>query len=86
MSDVRITPRTKTIYHTNKITGNWWTTQKVMKGFEVNGGFLPESYHATLKSAEKEKACRIAMNEKFPFVPPRSEREIKKAKRLGLRA
>jgi len=37
-----------------------------------------------MRSAKKEKELRKSMNKKFPFIMPRSKREIDKCKRLNL--
>jgi hypothetical protein len=75
---ITITPKMKTIWHKNKLTGEEYSTTKILKGFEVNGGFYPETYHTSLRGAEKEKAYRISINTKFPFNCPRSQKEIER--------
>jgi hypothetical protein len=82
--NVRICKRSKTVWHKNKINGEEWSTDVPLKGFEVWGGLFPMTTHTTLKGAEKEKQYRISINEKFPFIMPRSKREIDNCKYLGI--
>ena len=86
MDRIRILPRTKTIWHKNRISGqdHEWSTDEPLKGFEVWGGLFCTTTHMTMKSAEKEVALRESINSKFPFIMPRSEREINTCKHLGL--
>ena len=77
MSDIRILPKTKTRWHKNPISGHEWSTDEILRGYEVWGGLWCMTNHLTLKGAEKEKAHREEMNKKFPFIMPRSERELK---------
>lgn len=79
MSKVTINPQTKTIWHSNPISGHEWSTQKKLKGFEVSGGGFFTSKHTTLKGAEKEKTLRETMAIKYPFVMPLSRKERIKA-------
>ena len=66
------------------MTGEEYSTSKTLSGFNVNGGFFCETLHNTLIGAQREKALRDSINHKFPFVVPRKQREINKAKRLRL--
>ena len=84
MSKISIHPRTKTVWHKDKISRHEWSTQEPLTGFEVVGGGFFNTTHTTMKSAEKEKAVRESINEKFPFIMPRSQREINSCKRLGI--
>jgi hypothetical protein len=81
---VTINRRMRTDWHKDRMSGEEYSTQRLLSGYEVNGGFFQETVHMTLAGAEKEKALRETMNRKFPFVVPVSQREIDKAKRLGL--
>jgi hypothetical protein len=83
-SKIIISPRTKTTWHKNKISGVEWSTQVPLKGFEVSGGEFFTTTHTSIKGAEKEAKHRKDINEKFPFTMPRSKREINKMKKLGL--
>jgi hypothetical protein len=80
---VSISHRTKTVYKRND-WGMEYSTTVTIPGYEVSGGFFCTTTHKTLKSAEKEAAVRNSIIEKFPWKPPRSQREIDRAKRLGL--
>ena len=80
---VRIMPHTKTIWH-NGENGAYWSTQKRLKGFVVSGAYDFDTIHLTMKSAETERDLRNSMNKRFPFIMPRSKREIDKCKRLNL--
>jgi len=84
MNAVRILPRDKTVWHKNRRTGEEWSENVLLKGFEVWGGLFAVTTHTKLCGAEKEKALRESINKKFPFVVPRSQRELDKARRLGL--
>lgn len=79
-SKIIISPHTKTIWHTNKLSGEEWSTQVSLKEFEVSGEEFPTTTHTTIKGAKKEAEYREKINKKFPFVMPRSKREINKAK------
>ena len=84
MDRITINRRMRTEWHKNKVSGCEWSENVLLSGYEVNGGFFAETIHTTLAGAEMEKACREGMNRKFPFVVPRSQREINKGLRLGL--
>ena len=84
MGKVCIQPRTKTVWHKNRLTGEEWSEDVPLKGFEVWGGYYAMTTHTTLRGAEEEKAYRESIDKKFPFIIPRSQRELDKAKRLGL--
>lgn len=86
MSDkARICNRSKTIWHKNPISGHEWSTQEPLEGFEVIGpGVCQATTHWTIKNAEAEKLLRDEMYKKYPFIMPRSKREIAKCKRLRL--
>jgi len=84
MNKIIIAPRTKTVWHKNPISGHEWSTYEPLNGFEVSGGGFFTTTHFTRKSAETEAELRASMNKKFPFIMPRSQREIDKAKRLNL--
>jgi len=84
MNKITIAPRTKTVWHKCKQSGHEWSTNEPLKGFEVSGGLFCTTNHMTMKSAEKEKAFREHFNKKFPFVMPRSKREIAKLVRYNI--
>jgi len=84
MNKATIAPRTKTVWHRNPISGHEWSTNEPLKGFEVSGAGFFTTNHSTMKSAETEVALRESINKKFPFIMPRSQREIDKCRRLGL--
>ena len=81
---ITINRRMRTDWHKNKVSGHEWSENVLLSGYEVNGGFFVETTHVTLAGAEREKALREGINRKFPFVVPRSQREVSKALRLGL--
>jgi len=62
---VIISPRTKTVWHKNPISGHEWPTDEPLKGFEVSGGPFFTTTHSTLKNAQKEAALRESMIRKF---------------------
>ncbi len=66
-----------------KLVDGYPTLDKCI-GYQVQGGFFQTTFHKTLKSAETEKSLRESMISKFPFTPPASDRELAKAKKLGL--
>lgn len=72
--------------HQNPYTGERYSTWKKgkLRGYEVTGGWFCRTFHKTIKSAEAEEKIRTSVNVKFPWVPPQSEREIAKCKRMGL--
>lgn len=82
--DITIAPEVKTTWHHNPISGHNWCTLEQTKRFQVSGGLFVTTYHLTLKSAEKEKEIRELLNHNFPFIMPRSKREIENCKRLRL--
>jgi len=87
MFEVTITEVYQTVWRYHRLSRHWWCERGRMVGYEVSGGgwFFP-SRHRKLACAEKEKASREAFTAKFPPPPIwRSEREIAKSKRLGLR-
>jgi len=67
---ITISPKTKTIYHSNPISGAFWSTHKILKGFEVSGGHWPwgapflTSSHENLKSAQQEVKLRKDIEKK----------------------
>jgi len=82
--DITISPEVKTKRHHNPISGHDWCTLEQTKRFVVSGGLFVTTYHHSLKSAEKEKEIRESINMEFPFIMPRSKREIENCKRLRL--
>jgi len=77
MTPITISPRTKTVYFDNPISGAFWSEQLPLKGFEVSGGgYFFTTTHMTMKSAIKEKEIRESMISKFPFVTPLSKKEV----------
>lgn len=83
MDDVIISKRSKMVWHTN-CYGMTYSDIMPLKGYEVSGGFFQRTVHMTLENAQKEAELRREMIRNHPFNPPRSQREIEKAKRLGL--
>lgn len=79
-----ITERSKTVWKRNPVSGHEWPETILLSGFEVSGGLMGRTGHPTLRAAEREKEVRDSINRKFPFVMPRTKREIRKAKKLGL--
>ena len=68
------------MYKLHPVTGETIPLEK----YEVFGGFVAATTNLTLKGALKLQAERVAFNKKYPWTPPRSERELAKARRLGL--
>ena len=64
MNHYRITPKTKTVWHKNKISGHEWPTQETIPGFEVTGGIFLRSSHKTLIAAEKDIMIRKSIDSK----------------------
>ena len=76
MSEARVCTVYEMVEKTNPLSGHSFTysTEKIL-GYEVWGGFFGVTKHRTLKAAEKERDARNAYNEKFPWEPPRTEKE-----------
>lgn len=68
----------------NPISGHEWTEDGKSLGWECHGGYFAASHHKTEAKAREEAEWRKAFNKKHPWSPPRSKREIEKAKRLKL--
>lgn len=66
ISDIRVTPRTKTIWHKNPISRHEWPETTILDGFEVRCGWCPIKTFKTEAAAEKYVQDRIAMAKKFP--------------------
>jgi hypothetical protein len=81
---VRISKEVKTIWHRDPISKHDYCTFLETKRYEVSGDLFGTTYHNTLNSANKEKQIRESINNKFPFIMPRSKREIEKCKILNL--
>jgi len=85
MSDnIRIVQKMKTVWKSDKISGHFWPEHTLLTGFEVHGGFFIATSHMTEKSAKAELDRRRSFNAKFPPRIPCSQREIDKARRLGI--
>jgi hypothetical protein len=81
---VKVNAEDGTVYECFEMDGEVWTEDVPLKGFEVWGGYYAMTTHTTLRGAEEEKAYRESIDKKFPFIMPRSQRELDNAKRLGL--
>lgn len=66
ISKITIQHKTKSVEHSNKLSGHSWTETIILSGYEVWGGGFLMSSHKTLKSAEKEVQIRESINKKFP--------------------
>lgn len=83
---ITISQEFKTKWHRNPISGHEWSTPEPTKRLMVSGGNFQTTYHTKLETAEKEKALREGFISKFPFIMPRSEREIDNCKHLKIHA
>jgi hypothetical protein len=82
---VHISPVYKRKDFHNPISRHSWSEDVgECTGYEVSGGYLPISKHKKEKHAEAEAKDRNDFLVKYPWTPPRSDREIKKAKKLKL--
>jgi len=59
----------------NPISGHRWVEYGDLLRYEVRTTFGLVTKHKTEKSADAEKAKCDAFDLKYPFTPPRSERE-----------
>ncbi len=84
MSEITISPEVITKWHKNTKSGHEWSTLHQTKRLLVSGGLFFTTTHLTMKSAEKEKEIQESINRKFPFIMPRSKREIERRKQLNL--
>lgn len=75
-----ITSRYKTVSKSSPVSGHEWSEYVPMAGFRVLG---KTALSHNFKTVDKAKEY-IDFLVKFPFEIPRSEREIAKAKELGL--
>ena len=77
----RISKNTKSVRHRNPISGHHWSDSVEQQGYTVSGKGIPVlRVFKTIKAAQEHIDFII----KFPFEIPRSERELEKAKSLGL--
>jgi hypothetical protein len=60
-----VSPKTKTVWHKNPISGHEWPTDEPLKGFEVSGGHFFMTSHATLRSAEREVEVRKSLERRI---------------------
>ena len=76
-----VTEVTKRVEHYNPISGHRWATYEPTSTFEVVGkwGFRQKFKSEAKANAEAKELT--AFEEKFPWTPPRSERESAKARR-----
>jgi hypothetical protein len=80
---VRLSYTFKRVDRRNPISGHCWAEFKPLKQVEVVSNGIRSVFNSE-KAANKFKEEQEAFFKKFPFVMPRTERELKKAKRLGL--
>ena len=80
----KITQSTKRTDHRNPISGHQWSVHHPVQRWEVSNGILTETRNT--EAAARRLCDRYnAMEDRFPFTMPRSERELAKAERLGLK-
>lgn len=84
VESVTISERFATTEKRNPISGHVWPEQGRQTGWEVRGGGLMPSHHATKAGAEAEAKLRESFGNTFDFPIYRSAREIRKARTLGL--
>lgn len=60
-----ISPKTKTVWHKNPISGHEWPTNEPVKGFEVSGGHFFTSSHSILTGAQQEVTVRESLERRF---------------------
>ena len=83
-SIIHINPVFRRKDYYNPISGHHWSENIPVGMFEVSGGSWTTTRHRTIKAAIKEKELREKIDMKFPFIMPRSRREMEKARKLKL--
>jgi len=63
---MNIAHRSKTIYHDNPKTGEWWTEQIPLRGYEVSGGKWPMKVVYSEKKAEELLDFRKRFDKMYP--------------------
>lgn len=80
----KIIRNTRTIWHKNHVSGHQWTTYKELMTCHVQGRFAWSSdYYRSVAAAKKHIDFLCDTCGDYKIV--RSDREIAKARRLGLR-
>lgn len=77
-----VSPVTRIIEHRNPISGYQWVTHEIIPNcFEVAGPFVaqPRPRFRSEKAAQNHADLSEGMYEKFPFICPRSEKEVARA-------
>ena len=76
MGKSRVRQDHRIVWITNPLSGHSWPEHTLIDRWTVSGGYWPAASFNNEGRADREAAERNAHDAKFPYEPPRTQREL----------